>query len=113
MIRSGLISIARKLGRWILRRIIARGLDLTIGYLDGKIDDFGRRRARAKTARRKRWLAGRIRRWRAALSWLRDRRRWIRRRIVEEIDRELGSQLAMVVPGERYTRRTRAARRAA
>lgn len=104
MIRDGLIRIARALGRWILRQLIRRGIELVLGYMDGKIDDFKRRRARARCEHRRRWLAGRIRRWSAAFRWLDRQRRKITRRIVEAADREVGSRLALVANDERYHR---------
>lgn len=110
----GLIRIARALGRWILRRLILRGVDLVLGYIDGKIEDFKRRRRRARSDRRRRWLAGRVRRWRAAFRWLAGQRRRITRRLVETVDRGV-SQLAEVANDERYgswLRRQRPSRKA-
>lgn len=65
-----LIRIALRIGRWVLEHAARKGLARLIGYMDGKADDFERRLARAKTARRKRWLRGRIKRWRDAVNWL-------------------------------------------
>lgn len=73
-IRMGLIAWAKKIGRWLLQHLAAHGLDLLRGYMNGKIGDFKRRLARAKTDRRKAWLRGRIRRWTAALRWLTEKR---------------------------------------
>lgn len=101
---KGLIRIARAIGRWILRRLIRKGIDLVVGYMDGKIDDFQRRKGRARTQRRVRWLAGRIRRWKAALRWLIRQRRSITRRIVELVDREVGHAIPMAANDERYER---------
>lgn len=97
----GLIRIARALGRWILRRLIRRGIDLVLGYLDGKIEDFQRRKGRARSDLRRRWLAGRVRRWRNVFRWLASQRRRITRRLVETVDRGV-SQLAEVANDERY-----------
>lgn len=108
---KGLIRCARAIGRWLLRRIIARGIDLVIGYMDGKIEDFKRRRKRKRTDAGKRWLAGRIRRWTRALRWLSDKRQQITRRIVETVDREAGGRLADVADGERFASRQRVPRR--
>ena len=58
------------IGRWILRRIVQRGRVALINYMEGKVDDFERRLAKAKTPRRKKWLRGRIRRWNAVIAWL-------------------------------------------
>jgi hypothetical protein len=73
-IRTGLLNLARRIGSWILRHLAAHGIDMLLGYLNGKIGDFRRRLARAKTERRKAWLTGRIRRWCAAMSWLQRKR---------------------------------------
>jgi hypothetical protein len=88
--------------------------------MDGKIDDFKRRRGRARSDRRRKWLAGRIRRWTRALRWLTDKRRQISRRLVELADRTAGQRLAEVAGGERFARqrvperpRKRISRRAA
>ena len=51
-IAKGLIRIARSIGRWILQRIIRKGVDRILGYIDGKLDDFARRKERARTALR-------------------------------------------------------------
>lgn len=70
MIRSGLINLAKRIGRWLVERL-ARWLTIKVAHwMEIKIDDFGRRLAGAKTGRRKRWLRGRIRRWKAALAWI-------------------------------------------
>ena len=73
-IRTGLLNLARRIGSWILRHLAAHGIDMLLGYMNGKICDFRRRLARAKTDRRKTWLAGRIRRWSRAMLWLKKKR---------------------------------------
>jgi hypothetical protein len=65
-----LIELAIQIGRWILEHAAKKGLARLIGYMDGKVDEFGRRLKRARTARRKRWLSGRIERWTAAVKWM-------------------------------------------
>lgn len=103
-LQRGLIRIARAIGRWILRRIIAKGIDRLVGYMDGKIDDFERRLGRAKTERRTRWLTGRIRRWTNALAWLERRRAAISAKLVRFVDDEVGSRIPTVANDESYTR---------
>jgi hypothetical protein len=66
-----LIRIARAIGRWIVEHLLEHGREMLIGYMVGKVGDFRRRLARAKRPRRKTWLTGRIRRWNAAIAWLR------------------------------------------
>ena len=69
-IRKGLLAWARKLGRWIIERLGRFLADRLAAYMLGKVDDFRRRYARARSGRRKRWLSGRIKRWTAAAHWL-------------------------------------------
>ena len=66
-----LLRIARAIGRWVLRMAAKHGGSLLLGYMVGKVDDFRRRRERAKTPRRIEWLSGRISRWSSAIRWLR------------------------------------------
>lgn len=70
---SGLIDIAIRLGRWVVRRLARWAVDHVVGYMLGKIDDFQRRLAKAKTERRKKWLRGRVRRWTRAAAWIQSR----------------------------------------
>lgn len=65
-----LLSLAVKIGKWLLHHLREQGLDLALGYINGKIHDFIRRLAKARTDRRKRWLRGRIQRWGAVLRVL-------------------------------------------
>lgn len=67
---DGLIAIARRIGRWIVQRLAKTAITKLIGYMEGKIEDFGRRLARAKTEHRKVWMRGRIKRWSIAAAWL-------------------------------------------
>ena len=97
---NGLINIARRIGRWILRKLLEIGGDWLCGYMAGKIGDMRRRLARAKTERRKRWLRGRIRRWDKALGWLNANRHDIGSDIVEAAD-SAASSIPMVAKAER------------
>lgn len=63
-----LIEIAKALGRWVLDFIKENGSCALWGYMIGKISDFRRRRSTARASWRKKWLDGRIRRWRRAAS---------------------------------------------
>lgn len=65
-----LLDIAVRIGKWLIRRLGKWLRQRVIGYMLGKVDDFKRRLARAKTARRKRWLRGRIDRWTRAVRWI-------------------------------------------
>lgn len=73
-IAKELIGLARRIGRWLLNRIIRRGADALGHYMVERADGvFRQRLARAKKAgnkRRVRWLTGRIKRWTKAGWWL-------------------------------------------
>lgn len=69
---EALVRIAARIGRWMLEHARDRGLTMLLGYMQGKIGDFERRRQRARTKRRVAWLTGRIERWRKAVAWLTD-----------------------------------------
>ena len=97
----GLRRIARAIGRWLLRHLVERGVARLVGYLDGKIGDFKRRRARARTQRRKRWLTGRIRRWSAAMNWLVEHRTRITTTVAKAAEAAAAS-LPMRAKGEAY-----------
>lgn len=70
-IAKTLLSWLRKIGRWILGRVVRTGA-LALGYYMRERANgvFQRRLERAKTARRKRFLRGKIKRWRTAGTWL-------------------------------------------
>lgn len=76
---KGLIELAKRIGRWLIEHLAMHGLQMLLGYMNGKIGDFRRRIVRIqkftkkpsnRTARRIRWLEGRIARWTNAMSWL-------------------------------------------
>jgi hypothetical protein len=67
---KGLLDIAVRIGKWLVRRLAKWVKVHVVGYMKGKIEDFKRRKARAKTHRRIMWLAGRIARWEKAMRWL-------------------------------------------
>lgn len=69
-IAAELISLARRIGKWILQRVIQRGAVRLGHYMLERVDVFRRRLKTAKTDRRKRWLRGRIKRWERGGSWL-------------------------------------------
>lgn len=97
---AALIRFARKIGRWILRKLLEIGGRYLCGYMAGKIDDFRRRLQRAKTESRKKRLRGRIRRWSAALKWLALNRINVEDDIVREADDAAGT-IPMVAAAER------------
>lgn len=97
---AALIRFARKIGRWILRKLLEIGALWLEGYLVGKISDFRRRLARAKTERRKKWLRGRIRRWSAAYDWIDLNAHELDDDVVREAD-DAASLIPMVAAAER------------
>lgn len=97
---TGLINLARRIGRWLLRKLLEIGGEWLCGYMAGKLGDFRRRLAKAKTERRKRWLRGRIRRWSKALTWLTENRGDYGLDIVEAADAAAG-KIPMVAKAER------------
>lgn len=69
-IAEELIGIARRIGRWILERLLkVTGLRLGF-YMLERSEVFLARLKRAKTERRKKWLRGRAARWKKAGQWL-------------------------------------------
>lgn len=100
---AGLIRFARAIGRWLLRFILRHGGSRLIGYMLGKVDDFKRRLGRAKTARRRTWLRGRIRRWQRAVTWLQSRWQQLVTDMVKEAD-DMAAELPMVAAAEREGR---------
>lgn len=70
-IAAELIGIARRIGRWILSSVIKSGATRLGWYLIERAEGvFAKRLKRAKTERRRRWLKGRISRWKKAGAWL-------------------------------------------
>lgn len=70
-IAAELIGIARRIGRWVLERLLKRGAERLGAYMLERAESvFTARLRRAKTERRKRWLRGRIARWKKAGAWL-------------------------------------------
>ncbi len=59
-----------RIGRWLLDVVITDGRRGLAAYMRQRIRVFSIRRRRAQHARRKKWLTGRIARWRHAATWL-------------------------------------------
>ena len=85
-IATELIGIARRIGRWILERLLKVAGRRLGFYMLERTEVFARRLKRAKTERRKRWLRGRIKRWEKAgeflIAWSND----VSKCIVSEAD---------------------------
>lgn len=88
------------IGRWLLTFARRHGLTRLVGYMLGKVDDFGRRWKRAKTDRRRRWLRGRIRRWTRAAAWLTDHAHELHADALEQWEK-LAERIPMTAPAER------------
>lgn len=86
MIIDALISIARRIGRWILERLIVRGARRLAEYMEERVEVFRGRLARARTPRRKAWLRGRIRRWTDAARWILEYHFEVGRCVADESD---------------------------
>ena len=69
-IAAELIGIARRIGRWILERLLKITGRRLGYYMLERAEVFAARLKRAKTEGRKRWLRGRIRRWKRAGAFL-------------------------------------------
>ena len=59
-----------RLGRWVLDDLAEDGVVFVARYLLKRVQVFARRLKRARTKLRRRWLRGRIGRWRHASAWL-------------------------------------------
>jgi hypothetical protein len=69
-VAAEIIAIARRIGRWILERLLKVAGRRLGFYMLERTEVFAERLKRAKTERRKRWLRGRIKRWEKAGAWL-------------------------------------------
>lgn len=94
---QGLLNIAKKIGRWVIRRLSERGAIRLLGYMEGKIDDFKRRIARIEkfskkltkmSKRRIAWIQFRIRNWSAAVSWISNNNTALKEAAVRKFDKE-------------------------
>lgn len=89
-----------EIGRWILQRIIKHGRVALIHYMEGKVGDFARRLAKAKTPRRRRWLRGRIKRWNAVTAWLTKHGEKFGTNDFKAFDRAIGKAVPVVAVEE-------------
>lgn len=81
-----LIKVGLRIGRWLLEWMAEEVPILVVGYMRGRIRVFGRRLGRARTARRKAWLRGRIARWTAVANEIAEREREIERAVEKGAD---------------------------
>lgn len=71
---SGLVRWAKRVGRWLLRRLARRGAVKLIASLEIKIDELEERRDVARGRK-----VYRARRWHRKLTWRRQLLAWLRR----------------------------------
>lgn len=99
---TALLCFARRIGRWLLRRLVKFAVEHVVGYMLGKVDDFRRRRDRARRESRRAWLTGRIDRWLAAARWIAKSASELARDVIEEADRLAAMRgLELVAAAER------------
>lgn len=63
-LRPGLLRLARRIGTWLIKRLAKWVATKLIVYMQLRIDDWKQRKVQPK---------GRIRRWTAAIAWLRSK----------------------------------------
>lgn len=63
-LRPGLIRWAKRIGLWLVRRLAKWVATKLIAYMQGRVDDWNERKVKPK---------GRIRRWTAAIAWLKSK----------------------------------------
>lgn len=99
---TALLGFARRIGRWLLRRLLKFAIDHVVGYMLGKVEDFRRRRDRAKLESRRERLTGRIDRWTAAARWIAKSASELGRDLIFEADRLAEARgLELVAAAER------------
>jgi hypothetical protein len=81
-------------GRWLIRRISTKGVERVVHFMELRIETFEGRRERARSERRKKWLAARIGRWRKALDWVQKQARARLERAAKALD-ELAEKEAL------------------
>lgn len=107
---KGLIQIAIEIGRWAVEKLAHRTAQWLIHYMEGRVEVFETRMARARrrgNVRREAWLAGRISRWERAIRWLRNHIAALGKSAVRAYCRgtdEALKRLPLVANCERYRR---------
>lgn len=76
-ILRGLISLAKRIGLWLVRRFAKWVATRVLTYMQGRIDDWNERKVKPK---------GRIRRWTAAVKWLKAHLPDVRKVAVKEVE---------------------------
>lgn len=105
-IANELIAIAIKIGRWVLERVLKRGAVRLGHYLLERAEALRQKLKRAKTARKKRWLRGKIKRRERAGGWLLAWASDVSKCVAEEAEQLAlhGAKLPLVANCEKYRR---------
>jgi len=109
-ILKGLLEIARAIGRWAIEKLAYRTAQWLIHYMEGRVEVFLERRRRAMRRgndSRVEWLDGRIKRWGAAIRWLRSHVQSLAKASVRaycQVTNAALREIPRVAAGERYRR---------
>lgn len=97
--------ILGRLGRWVIALVARKGVQGVATYLEMRTEVFASRRRKARAKLRRRWLAGRIQRWRAAARWLRSEEGGrFRGKVVELAAERAARELPEHADGETFDR---------
>jgi hypothetical protein len=105
----GLRRVLLRIGRWLLRTIADEGLRWLISYMRQRVRVFQARLKRVLARRhskwRPKWLRGRIRRWRNAISWLKSKRAAkLKGRVLDAAQRMAERTIPEEAPDESFSR---------
>ncbi len=104
LVARALLRIVKRVGRWLIKRLLRRGHGKVLAFIELRIDTFRDRLDRARTKGRKRLLRARIR-WRVRLlTWLRRNQRSHTKTVLKNVDKAvtaLGRKVPWVHKAER------------
>lgn len=108
-------SFLVRIGRWLIDVVLAEGRAGLAIYMRQRVGVFIRRRKRARSKLRKKWLTGRIRRWRAAAKWLESAEaKKLSRKVAQKAQERAEQELDDLEPAlENFARWSRVERRRA
>ena len=90
-ILQAFIRLLWRVGKWLLRLIARHGAKRLAAYMRVRIDVFADKRKRARTKRRRRWLDGRIHRWRYAVAFLEQNEQKITIGVIRQAEQLIAS----------------------
>lgn len=93
---TALVEIARRIGRWAVKKLSRWAVEKLLHYLEARVELFEERRKRAKRAARKKWLGFRIRNWTWAIKKIRELRPDLETAAVRAYCKATGTALAKV-----------------